>query len=386
VLGVMRSLGSLGVAVHWVRPHGRPAAATSRYASGATICDPELPDHEYLDRLESLARGFDTPPILIATDDFSAYFIDDHTDLLRAHFIFPEQPRGLPQRLSDKRAMHELCLEHGVPTPRTHFPQSGDEAVELAALLGFPVVLKGIDTSALGERTGARMSIVRSVGELRKAYAELGGGAGGSGLMVQEYIPGPPQSVWMFNGYFDAASECRLGSCGRKLRQAPPYTGATSLGVSLRNQPVYETTVRFMEAVGYRGILDIGYRYDHRDGLYKLLDANPRLGATFRLFVATNGLDVVRALYLDLSGQPVPPASFRDGRRWVLETSDVKSSLAYRADGGLTLRGWLHSLREVEEAAWLARDDPRPAAKAYGAALRKGLSGARGQRILAGVR
>ena len=31
-----------------------------------------------------------------------------------------------------------------------------------------------------------------------------------------------------------------------------------------------------------------------------------RLGQTFRLFVGENGLDVLRALYLDLTGQPVP--------------------------------------------------------------------------------
>jgi D-aspartate ligase len=215
MLGVMRSLGSLGVPVHWVRPHGQPAAATSRYASGATFCDPSLPDPESLACLKNLGERLGTRPILIATDDFAAYFIDDHTDLLREHFIFPEQPRGLPERLSDKRAMHELCLEHGVPTPQTFFPESSEEAVELGERLSFPVVLKGVDTSALGERMGARMSIVRDPAELREAYAALGGGAEGLGLMVQEYIPGPPQSVWMFNGYFDAASECRLGACGR---------------------------------------------------------------------------------------------------------------------------------------------------------------------------
>ena len=35
---------------------------------------------------------------------------------------------------------------------------------------------------------------------------------------------------------------------------------------------------------------------------------NPRIGCTFRLFAATNGMDVARALYLDLTGQPVPAA------------------------------------------------------------------------------
>ena len=48
-----------------------------------------------------------------------------------------------------------------------------------------------------------------------------------------------------------------------------------------------------MKEVGYRGILDIGWRYDARDDRYKLLDVNPRLGASFRLFVGKGGMDVL---------------------------------------------------------------------------------------------
>ena len=65
---------------------------------------------------------------------------------------------------------------------------------------------------------------------------------------------------------------------------------------------VLETTVRFMRALlGYTGPLDIGYRYDARDGLYKVHDVNPRLGAMFRLFVGDNGMDVARAIYRDIN-------------------------------------------------------------------------------------
>ena len=68
-----------------------------------------------------------------------------------------------------------------------------------------------------------------------------------------------------------------------------------------------------MKAIGYQGILDIGYRYDRRDGQYKVLDVNPRIGCTFRLFAATNGMDVARALYLDMTGQT---GASRPGCRW----------------------------------------------------------------------
>jgi ubiquinone/menaquinone biosynthesis C-methylase UbiE len=128
----------------------------------------------------------------------------------------------------------------------------------------------------------------------------------------------------------------------------------------MANDDVLATTTRWMKELGYRGILDIGYRFDARDGLYKVLDANPRIGATFRLFTASNGLDVARALYLDLTGQPVPKGEQVEGRKWMVEGGDLDSALQYRRDGKLTIRAWAASLRGVQETSYFARDDLGP--------------------------
>jgi predicted ATP-grasp superfamily ATP-dependent carboligase len=201
--------------------------------------------------------------------------------------------------------------------------------------------------------------IVQDGRELREAY-RLMESPQAPNVMLQEYVPAGPRAGWMLNGYFDAASECATLFTGVKLRTSPPYAGATTLGVCLSNPPLEETTRRFMKAVGYRGILDIGYRLDSRDGLYKLLDVNPRIGATFRLFVGAGGVDVLRALYLDLTGQGVPSATPPLGRRWIVEPLDPVSSLAYARRGDLTLAAWARSLRGVREGAWFAADDPLP--------------------------
>src|SRR5262249_53343041 len=166
------------------------------------------------------------------------------------------------------------------------------------------------------------------------------GECGAAKLDVAGIHPGGAESVWMFNGYFDAHSDCLVGFTGQKLRQNPPYTGATTLGMCGPNVAVEEATCGFMKALGYRGILDIGWRYDIRDGQYKVLDANPRIGATFRLFVGTNGMDVARALYLDLTGQAVPRSCAPGGRKWVVENQDATASLVYWKDRKLTPGQW----------------------------------------------
>jgi predicted ATP-grasp superfamily ATP-dependent carboligase len=115
-----------------------------------------------------------------------------------------------------------------------------------------------------------------------------------------------------------------------------------------------------MSALGYRGPLDIGFRYDARDGRYKVNDINPRIGGMLRLFVGDNGMDVARALYQEMTGQPVTSASTPEDRKWIIEDIDLISALRYWWDGNLSIREWLHSLRGIDEATFISLDDLRP--------------------------
>ena len=82
-------------------------------------------------------------------------------------------------------------------------------------------------------------------------------------------------------------------------------------------------------------------------------------------FAADNGMDVVRAMYQDLTGYPVTAARAPEGRKWIVEDVDLLSSFRYWRDGKLTLREWIGSFREVRELTFLAADDPLPFAGAW---------------------
>lgn len=363
-VGLVRSLGRLGVRVYAVHPDAAAPSSRSRYCRHTFEWDiGRAPTQESISYLRDVARKIDDRAILIPTEDISCMFVADNAQALKDHFLFPPQTPGLAHGLSSKREMYSLCRRHGVPTPETYFPETREDVESFIATASFPVVLKVVETPVFNEedplRSGAGKTIARDANELLASY-DRWRRSGYGDVLLQEYIPGGADSVWMFNGYFDSRSDCLVGFTGRKLRQYPPDTGQTSLGLCVWNEVVAETTKKFFKKIGYRGIVDMGYRYDARDGRYKLLDVNPRLGAAFRLFLGTNGIDVARALYLDLTGQPVPPTTPREGRKWVVENYDVASSVKYRRDGRLSARAWLRSFERVEEAAWLAVDDPAP--------------------------
>jgi predicted ATP-grasp superfamily ATP-dependent carboligase len=246
-----------------------------------------------------------------------------------------------------------------VPTAETTFPQSRTDVIQFIEKAVFPVMLKGIDTVAVQKRTGVRMVIVNDGETLLKRYDEMET-TNAPSLMLQEYIPGSAENNWMFDGYFDSESICRFGITARKLRQYPAYTGMTSLGVCETNETLINQIETFMKALGYRGILDTGYKYNPANGKYYLLDPNPRLGCSFRLFVDSIDMDVVKVQYCDLTGQPIQIGTLVEGRKWLVEPFDIVSSIRYWRDGNLKLRDWLRSFRGVQEAQWFARDDMRP--------------------------
>ena len=244
-----------------------------------------------------------------------------------------------------------------MPTAQSVVPRSKEDVVRFLETAVFPVMVKATDAERLRRRAGGTKFVIQNRRSNCSTCTPRRGTAGAPNLMLQEFIPGED---WMFDGYFDKDSQCLLGVTGKKIRRFPVNTGVTSLGVCLRNETVEKTTTEFMQAIGYQGILDIGYRYDRRDGQYKVLDVNPRIGCTFRLFAATNGMDVARALYLDMTGQPVRSLASRRGTE--MDRGGLRPVLgaSLMADGTLTLKDWVKSLRGVEEAACFALDDPLP--------------------------
>jgi predicted ATP-grasp superfamily ATP-dependent carboligase len=227
----------------------------------------------------------------------------------------------------------------------------------VAAGYGYPVVGK-LATPWQSGSGQLSTQILRDRGDLEAAWRAARDGQ--AGLMLQEYIPAPPGHDWFFHGYSAASGDCRPAATGIKDRSYPARTGLTSFGRCVPNPALRTSVTGLLSRLSYRGIADLDLRLDDRDGQYKLLDFNPRLGAQFRLFTAPDGLDVVRAAYLDLTGQPVPRSEPAAGRTFMVESYDPLSAISYWRCGELGLRSWLSATSAVDETAWFARDDLRP--------------------------
>ena len=357
-LGAIRSLGRMGVPVYAVQESAWAPAAHSRYLHGKVLWRPgTLPASQVQAGLLRLAELIGRPAVLIPTDDAGSIFLAEHGEALRGRFLFAAPPASLPRQLAAKQSLHALCADLGFPSPRSCLVSCLDEAAGAAAGYGYPVVGK----LAMPWQSGSGQlstQILRGQGDLEGAWQAVQSGR--AGLILQEYIPAPPGHDWFFHGYVAAGGDCRPAGTGVKDRSYPARAGLTSFGRCVPNPALRAMVTGLLTRLGYRGIADLDLRLDDRDGQYKLLDFNPRLGAQFRLFTAPDGLDVVRAAYLDLTGQPVPQSEPAPGRTFMAESYDPFSAISYWRRGELGLRSWLSAAAAVDETAWFARDDLLP--------------------------
>lgn len=357
-IGAIRSLGRVGVPTYAMVESRFAPAATSRYLTGRLRGTLNASDsvEELLAGLVGVGRRIGRAAIALPTDDEAAVLIARHAEELSPWFITPNVEPGLPARLASKIGLRDLCLQHGVATPAAAFPVSLGQVEEFGDQAIFPVIAKCADPwLRLDEPTLRDPKIVRSRGELLALATEWGETPN---VTLQEYLPRAESVDWIFGGYFNGPSDPEVFGTAVKYRSWPPDGGPTAFARVNENTRLAAEATRFCRAVGYRGIVDMDWRYDRRDDEYKLIDCNPRIGAQFRLLENDAGIDFARALHLGLTGREIPRGRQQVGRGFSAEPYDARAVVAYRRmepDASPAVRPRGHV-----ELGWLAWDDPLP--------------------------
>jgi D-aspartate ligase len=354
-LGIIRSLGMLGAPVYTVIEDRFAPAALSKYLTGTFVWDTrDLPRSRLLEGLEKIGRKLKQPTILVPTDDAGAILIAEEALTLRQWFLFPDVRSDIPRSLADKSRLHTLCKQLRIPSPQAISPRTISEVYEFIDTAAFPVVVK---PSKPWLDPKIKPSIVLSPRKLLDLYRRSEEQIR-SNLLIQEYICDGED--WLFNGYCNSKSECLAAFTGRKLRSFPPHFGPATLARSVANPALLRQAEDLVKAIPYAGIMDVDYRFDKRDGQYKLLDFNPRVGAPFRLFQDSERIDVARALYRDLTGRSLRRSPQIDERVFVVEPHDCLTSIHHLLRRELSVRDWWQSFKGAKEFAWFRWNDPLP--------------------------
>ena len=130
--------------------------------------------------------------------------------------------------------------------------------------------------------------------------------------------------------------------------------------VSVHAPEVVEQGITLLQGIGYRGLADVEFKKDPRDGRFKLMEINIR-SATHVAMAIDLGVDIPYTAYRDALDLPVAPGGPYDaGHCWIDFGQDFGSFLHNRALGRIDLKTWLASVMKAKSYAYFAWDDPAP--------------------------
>jgi D-aspartate ligase len=368
-LSLTRSLGRIGVPVFVLGNGGWAPAAASRYCSR----------HVDFGGGEGVIEGWrnwldrDGPPgaVLLPPGDEGLELVIRHrTALLERGYRLPETAGETSAAMLDKSRTYELAREAGIPCPRTWTLRDASEVAALRDELPFPCALKPVHSHLFAKRFATKVLLAHDETELAQ-HLELTRRFGLE-MLATEVIPGPEPATWVYSTYIDEQGQSLLGLTRNKLRSFPIHFGTNSYVVTRWNAEVAEAGLRFLRAVGMRGMAHVEFKRDSRDGELKLIECNHRF-VNVQELLRRAGLDVAVFAYCRALGRPTPPMDrwHEEVRLW-FPARDLRAARDYRRERELSWAGWLRSLLKPRVyTPVLALDDPRPVLVGLWAKIRR---------------
>ncbi|MFQ5708103.1 MAG: carboxylate--amine ligase [bacterium] len=311
--------------------------------------------------LVALGQTLEQKAVLVPCRDMSVLLISRHREMLAPYFHFALPPAEVVELLMDKLSFYEFALEQKLPVAKFRLLRHRQEAESAARDLSFPCILKPPLKSPLWEaQTRHKAFKIFDTEEFLARYDQCSPWA--DVLMAQEWITGSDANNYSCNAYFDANSRPLVTFVARKLRQWPPETGNTSLGIECRNRVVLETALRLFGSVGFHGLAYLEMKRDQRTGQYFIIEPNIGRPTGRSALAEASSVELLYTMYCDQIGWPLPPNREQKylGVKWIYLRQDLQSAFFYWRRGELTLRHWWRSLRGRKTYAVLSWADPLP--------------------------
>jgi len=356
-LGTVRALGRRGIPLYVAGEPGHMVTGSRWYRRLPGEAFTQDSEHELASRLEAL----DIPRlVLLPCSDAWAIEVSRLRPDLRDRFPASIAPTDVLRRLTDKARFAETLAELDIPHPRTTLLR------DIRMLDSVPD--EAMATSFLKPANSGRFSAIYHVKAMRpqnraQAQALVSEAAGrGLELMLQEFVPGPPTLHCFLDGFMDRKGRVSGMLARRRLRMFPTDFGNSTFTESIpleEIRPADESLRRLLSGIGYRGVFSAEFKYDARDGLFKILEVNARPW-WYVSFTADCGVDVCDMARRDALGEDIEPVtSYAIGRRCFHLRRDLQSRGAAIGNGGVGLTPFLFSWIGARDLTF-AWDDARP--------------------------
>jgi D-aspartate ligase len=355
-LAVARSLGRRGIPM-WYLSDDHPLTRFSRYVGySGRWPGPDAPDA--VEWLRRFVRHYGLDGwTLFACGDAEVQFCGRNHAALSTMLRLATPPWFVARWIVDKRLTYQHAENAGVPVPWSYCPRSREDAAQLDCR--FPVILKPTVHQRRNAFTQAKAWRADDRETLIARYVEAAALVGEQAIVVQELIPGGGDRQFSYAALCDRGTPV-ASLVARRSRQFPIDFGYTSTFVETVEQPeVEQAACRVLRSLELNGLVEVEFKYDVRDGRYKLLDINARPWTWIGLGDLA-GVDFPFLAWRLAQGERVAPLRGRPGVQWMHVTRDLIAAAHEIWAGVSTPADYLRSFRRPLALAAFAKDDPLP--------------------------
>ncbi len=356
-LSVLRSLGRIGVTVYYI---GEPDS-TVRHSRYARCIDLKTP-HGLEDAMAAFLLGPDSAhldgAIVLACSDAGLTVVANHHEALSRRDTLDEANPAANVAMLDKLATLQIARAAGVATPLFWSVASREDVLAVKDELVYPLLVKPRLSHLFQQQFGVKHITANCVDEILSAFDAAKGA--GMEMLLTELIPGGDDQLCSYFTYLDERSRPLYHFTKRVFRRYPAGMGAATYHITDWVPELVEPANKLFSQAKLRGLANVEFKRDHRDGQYKLIECNARFVASDGL-VKASGLDQAAFVYSRLTGRPTPPMTdFRRGLRMLDPIRDFWAFRELSGKGKLSLLGWLASICHRQTFAYMAWSDPKP--------------------------
>jgi predicted ATP-grasp superfamily ATP-dependent carboligase len=326
-LGVIRGLGRMGVPVYAMGQEKNSIGFYSRYASERIIySDPHHGVEKFIATLIDLGKKLKAEnkrAMLFPTSDRVVQTFSKNEKILSEYFILNLPGPEILANCLDKQAQYRLARELDIPFPHTYIET---EIPQLFADLAngrieYPILLKARQALPAHLRRKFRTAVLKNKSELEATLKSIASEK--ISFVIQEIIPGEDDALYTFGSYMNPNGESKAIFTGRKLRQQPPHFGICRVGESKFVEQIIGDSEKLLRGLKFFGISQTEYKYDCRDGRYKLMEVNPRSWAWIGLPIAM-GINLPYVAFCDALGIEIPAQKMQSRRAvWISLGDDL---------------------------------------------------------------
>jgi predicted ATP-grasp superfamily ATP-dependent carboligase len=366
-LSVARQLGRLGAKVYSLNEPGA-------FVRHSRFCRPidvpgDDPKQAWADFLLGARSSHLHGAVLLACSDAGIELIAANRDALAERYLLDDSDPRAQLMMLNKLSTYRAAAAAGVPTPRFWVAESARDLEAVRGELVYPLVVKPRLSHVFEARTGKKLLEVDDYAGVADAVEAVA--ATGTASVLMEKIPGPDDRLCSYYTYLDENSRPMFHFTKRVVRRYPVMTGTACYHVTDWIPEAAELGSRLFTHVGLRGLANVEFKRDDRDGKLKLIECNARFTASDCL-VARAGMNLAAFVYCRLTGRPTPRMDhFERGLRLWDPLRDFQAHLSLRRRGELTTRQWLASVRHRQTFPYFQWTDPLPALARLTAPLRR---------------